>query len=248
LKVLIDTRSLQGAYHFGRLGKLADDDKYKEAKYSEGKRLKTFISIIQKETGFSPTPTKGDAKELQLPLLKEYNTLLILTRLFFLSLSELTDIKEFVRGGGNLLLMSNHPPFNEFDNPLAETFGFTFESPTYPWHRGGYGLTCIMGDNLNAHEITRNLEHGIIFNNSCRIRILKDHGYKVLATLPEEPGPNNIFALELDMKFGENSGRVIGVADSGFAGNDETKSPGPGQIGKGDNQKFIRNIFSWLRK
>ncbi|MBU1626966.1 hypothetical protein KKB18_06310, partial [bacterium] len=160
---------------------------------------------------------------------------------------ELKDIKEFVTNGGNLLVMSNHPPFNEYDNPLARSFGFSFKSPTYPWHRGGYGLTNIKGQNLSSLEITQNLKQGLIFNNSCRIKLDKDSEIDILATLPEESDPLNIFAIAIDNTFGESSGRVVGVADSGFCGNDGTKSPGPGLIGKGDNIKFISNIFKWFK-
>jgi hypothetical protein len=248
VKVLIDTRSLQGAYHFGKLGNLPKDDKYDETKKSIGKRLEKFLSIVEKETGNTPTASKGKVDELRISLLKEFDVLAILTRIYLLSQKEISDIKEFVKKGGNLLLMSNHPPFCEFDNPLAESFGFTFLSLTYPWHRGGYGLTTIKDENLRSHEITRNMKKGIIFNNSCRIKINEDSNMKILATLPEEPEPNNIFAVVINKPFGKQSGNVVGIADSGFTGNDGTKSPGPGLIGKGDNIKFLSNIFRWILK
>jgi len=246
MKVLIDTRSLQGAYHFGRLPDLPDEEKYVEAKKSIGNRLKTFLRILEKETSNKPAPSEGKLGELQSSLLKEFDTLVILTRMFFLAPEELDYIQEFVKNGGNLLMMSNHPPFNEFDNPLAEIFGFSFQSPTYPWHRGGYGLTNVISSNLLNHEITRDLNSGLIFNNSCRIELEKKGGNSILAKLPDEPAPLNNFAIAMDKPYGKESGKIVAVADSGFIGEDDTKNPGPGQIGKADNKKFITNIFMWL--
>ena len=59
MKVLIDTRSLQGAYHFGRL---PEGEKDNEDKESIGKRLETF---------FVP-----EASHLQNTILKKTRTLL----------------------------------------------------------------------------------------------------------------------------------------------------------------------------
>ena len=246
MKVLIDTRSLQGAFHYGRLPELPDEEKYKEAKKSIGLRLETFLSIVEKETGIKPVPSEGKVGELQTSILREFDTLVILTRMFFLSPEELEDIKDFVKDGGNLLLMSNHPPFSEFDNPLSEVFGFSFQSPTYPWHRGFYGLTNIISPSKNTHEIMRGLQSGVFINNSCRIELESKSGIDILATFPDEPEPSNIFAIAIDKPYGVESGRIVAVADSGFIGEDSTKNPGPGQMGKGNNKKFISNIFSWL--
>ena len=69
MKVLIDTRSLQGAYHFARLSKKeidADDNK------SIGRRLETFLGIIE-DTGCIPVPGEGINGELRMKLLKDYD-------------------------------------------------------------------------------------------------------------------------------------------------------------------------------
>jgi len=246
MKVLFDTRSLQPAYHFGKLHVSEEKKISKDVENSISRRLLSFLEIIESIKSFEIMMSPGILGELQFNCLKDVGILVIMTRLFFLSQEELQDIELFVKKGGNILLMSNHPPFNEFDNPLAEKFGFTFESPTYPWHRGMHSLTTINANNLSKHPITKNLNKGIVFNNSCRIRLLEDKGINIIAKLPEENNVNNIFAIAIDKPFGCDSGRVVGLADSGFIGNDDTNVPGPGQIGKGDNKKFIYNIFNWF--
>ena len=73
-------------------------------------------------------------------------------------------------------------------------------------------------------------------------------GYNLLALLPEESPPENIFAIAGDRLFGEKSGRVVAIADSGFVAVSNTLFPGPGQWEMGSNAKFIAQIFQWLAK
>ncbi|MEJ2181509.1 MAG: hypothetical protein P8Y28_14010, partial [Gammaproteobacteria bacterium] len=159
---------------------------------------------------------------------------------------ELEDIQKFVERGSSLLVMSNHPPFDERDDRLARTFGFSFRSPTYPWHGGHYGVTTIRENSLGDHPITESLSDGIVFNNSCRITLEGAENTVILASLPDESAPENIFALAIDGLSEPGSGRIVAIADSGFIGGVDTDVPGPGQFEKGDNQVFLRSIISWL--
>ena len=246
MKFLIDTRSAQAAVHYGVFGDSAPAGVREVYNISHGRRLSQFIGLIEEISGVLPDPSPGLENELRLPYLSKYDCLVLTTRIYQFSQEELHDIRKFVENGSSLLVMSNHPPFDERDDKLGRTFGFSFKSPMYPWHGGRYGLTTIRQNNLGNHPITESLSEGIIFNNSCRIALDGIEKAIVLASLPEESPPDNIFALAMDGLSESQSGRIVAVADSGFIGGADTDVPGPGQFEKGDNPKFLRNIISWL--
>jgi hypothetical protein len=247
MKFLIDTRSLQAATHFGKLGEWKNKAVPKNFIQARGERLSGFLRVIEDVSGVTPEPSPGLPNELCSSYLDSYACLVLTTRIFMLSREEIEDIRKFVTAGGSLLVMSNHPPFNKRDNKLATAFGFNFLSPVYPWDMGQMGVTTIQGDDLGQHPITKELEQGIVFNNSCRIAISETAIATILAYLPKESPPENIFALAMERSGGaQESGRIVAVADSGFVGQATTKAPGPGQFEKGDNATFLRNVVSWL--
>ncbi len=241
MKCLIDIRCLQSSVHYGILGNAWHEELQDNVDQAKGHRLEAFIEVM-KACGYSPEPSKG---ELLLPMLQNYQCLVLTTRIYQFSKQELKDIPAFVSQGGSVLIMSNHPPFEERDDALALKLGFSYRSLDYPWHNGMGGVTTIRGGYLKAHPITNDLKEGIIFNNSCRIS-LKGKGFSMLALLPEESPPENIFAVAKDNIFDKKSGRIVAVADSGFVGDSSTLFPGPGQWEMGDNAKFISQIFQWL--
>jgi len=161
LKCLIDTRCLQAAVHYDRLGKARDAEEQEQVDHAAQNRLKSFLARIE-SCGYSPEASKGEPGELRLSLLKNYQCLVLTTRIYQLSESELNDIMEFVEQGNSLLVMSNHTPFEERDNTLARKLGFSFKSPDYPWHMGGFGVSTIKDSCLTEHQITHGLKQGIV--------------------------------------------------------------------------------------
>lgn len=274
MSVLIDTRSLQGAVHFDKYAPTPSDPrKARDLANSVGKRLEVFLRIVE-DCGAQPVPSDGTEGELQFSLLSEHRVLAILTRRPICAFGddELAKIEKYVSKGGNLLLMSNHPPLDhrgrdlcEQDNRLAQrpSFGISLEHPVYPPRSEHipdetYDWFCVQGqirrfrlintdgDNLpKNHAITEDLNGGLVFRNSCRIRC-DNTTAKVLAKLPNVTDGADAFAVALDKPAGASSGRVVIVADSGIIGNDDTKFPGPGLIKRGANQQFIGNVIDWL--
>ena len=246
MKYLIDTRSVQAAIHYGVYGESTAAAVRENYNKSSGLRLSRFLKHIEAVSGELPEPSHGRENELQLAYLNQYDGLVLTTRMYHFSQVELEHIRQFVEGGASLLVMSNHPPFDQRDDKLARLFGFSFKAPMYPWHGGHYGVTTIHEGDLGDHPITQTLANRVIFNNSCRIVINDAANAIVLAKLPEESPPENVFALAIDRPLGAKSGRVVAIADSGFIGGMDTTIPGPGQFEKGDNPVFMRNVISWL--
>jgi len=246
MKALIDTRCLQAATHYGKLGTPTHDKTKEVVDAVCQKRLTGFLEILA-EAGVDETvPSDGEIGELRLPLLEQHKCLVLTTRLWSYLPEELDDIVEYCRRGGCILMMSNHAPHHLRDSVLADRFGFSFSEMIYPWHCGAFGVTNLNGESPANHPITAGLGKGITFNNCSIIRIHDPRMMTVLAELPGEPPPNNAFAIAIDRQFGEESGRIVATADSGFIGTKCTAWPGPGQLEEGDNRQFIKNIFSWL--
>lgn len=246
-RVLIDTRCLQAETHFGRTGTWKGDSFRERAAHACGERLKPLFKLIEQITGFVPEPTPGHPGELKRSLLQDTTCLILTTRVFMFSQEEIRDIVAFTNEGGSLLVMSNHPPFDERDDQLARALGFRFLSPSYPWHMGQAGVTTIRGPDLGDHEISGHLDQGIVFNNSCRIAPPDSGEALVLARLPGEPPPANVFAMVMELpQNGTRAGRVVAVADSGFIAPVATHVPGPGQFERGNNSNFLAGILAWL--
>jgi len=246
MKFLIDTRSVQAAIHYGLFGESPTANVGENDKKSCELRLSQFLKLIEEVSGNLAERSRGQENELQLAYLRKYDCLVLSTRIYLFSQTELEAIRKFVEGGSSLLIMSNHPPYDERDDKLARILGFSFRSPIYPWHGGHYGVTTIRENNLGDHPIVESVAKGITFNNSCRIALKGAENAIILASLPEESTPENIFALAIDRPYGSKSGRIVAIADSGFIGGVDTKVPGPGQFEKADNPAFLRNIISWL--
>jgi len=250
MRVLIDRKSLQAHAHKTR-GK---------------NRLGAFLKVVGAASGVKPEFSDGAEGELQPRRLSAYKLLVVLTRRPILpfDIDELLAIEDFVRKGGSLLLMSNHAPlkhndpdFIKHDKELARIYGVILDGPAYKGkfaesglhvEVGGKWWPCahIEGRNLVTHSITEGLDEGVLFDDSCRMRLARGSRAEVLATLPGVTEDAGIFAVALDNPCGNSSGRVVITANSGFIGNAGTIRPGPGLIGQKDNSKFIQQIVEWL--
>jgi len=232
MSILLDRKSLQVASHCGDFHPSV-----------LGKRLEIFLGILEGIDGEIPDQDNS----LLYEVIFKHDLLVIPTRISPFEREELTAIERFVKNGGSLLLMSNHTPFKEglpdfteHDKQFTERVNVHLEGPVFPDHHGRDGLTTIEGDDL-CHDITRNLEKGIVFNNSCQIRSDNERA-QILARLPGIPEENQCFALAIE----HQSGRIVFTADSGFIGNEDTNTPGPGLIDHGGNRLFVEGVVKWL--
>ena len=241
MKILFDNSGLQVAVHLGQ-------HPNPRAKAASGKRLVTFFSIIE-NLGCKIAFTERKVSPITGDMLIDCSVLVITTRMPRLprrSKVELEEIQRFVQRGGSLLVMSNHP-WPKMQNPIpdlyiASLFDVTLNGPIYPSHVRQGGLTEIRNGDLHMHPITDGLNGPIVFNDGCRISA---NAGDILATLPGEESAPNVFAVAIDTPQ-KGKGRVVVTADSGFIGDDDTNFPGPGLIGRGNNRRFVRQVFEWL--
>ena len=252
MKVLIDSLGLQAQVHL-----------------QDGRRLADFISILESIPNCSVTFSSG--APLTGGELNGLDVLVITTRYpgeYAYSQEELEAVPKFVRRGGGLLLMSNHgdlPGSNthdmtQYDAVMARQFGIGLECSWFQsgsmgelWELSGSSL-------LTTHPIIRGGQGeeplGRIVTNNCSSILAGGRGHPLVSLSPGMADLRNgyspsgrLFALALDRQTaadGAVEGRVVTVADSGFIGNDDTGSPGPGLIGHGDNARFVRNLVRWL--
>lgn len=252
MKVLIDSRGLQAQVH------LADQT-----------RLAVFLRTVGSIEGCSVTFSSGPA--LTGKDMVAIDVLIGTTRYpeeSAYSPEELEALDSFVRGGGGLLLMTNHgdlPGSNphdmtQFDAAAARLFDLQLE-PTWFQDPEWGKLSHLSGEDLLAtHPIIRGGPGEVpvrtIVTNNCSSILATGTGHRLVVLSPGmvdlrngTPPAGRLFAHALDAESGSNlvgQGRVVTVADSGFIGNDESLVPGPGLIGHGDNARFIQNVVRWL--
>ena len=240
MKVLFDSNGLQAAVYLGKY-----PSPYAEP--AKGKRLSTFLSIIE-DFGCDIVFTEKSSG-INSILLDDCSVLVITTRMSNLpkpSETELKAIRDFVLRGGSLLLMSNHP-WPKSPNPIpdadtASLFDVSLYGPVYDKCKFLHKYIRISGKDIMAHSITKGLKGPILYRNGCRI---STEVGEILARLPGEKRSPNAFAVALESPQ-TGKGRVVVTADSGFIGNDDTNFPGQGLINKGCNIQFVRQIFQWL--
>ena len=244
MQAMLDKNSLQAAVHHACLPrepqKPAVRNRYEKA---IGRRLMEFETITR-EVGLSACDLSvGGPDQFSASRVGSYCLICVLTRLtdYPWSDSELDAIERWLRDGGSILLMSNHPPFAAADSPLASRLdvrlGGCFDSNQN--HSGDFA--CITPDHHTDHEIMSDLSKDIVFNNSAHVYPASEACH-ILARLPDTPAEQGVFAVAGTV----GNGRYVVCGDSGFIGNAETTYPGPGLIDRGDNRKFVMNILRWL--
>jgi hypothetical protein len=253
MKVVIDRNGLQAAVHLGQHPSqhsqaAAVDPRHPQAVAAVGKRLATFLSIIE-DLGCDIAFTSEGADAITDELLADCAILVITTRMAHLPThtdAELGSIMNFVQRGGSLLVMSNHPFLGE-PNPIpdvrvAALFDVVLCGPLYRKRTLFSRYTRIRTRDFRTHEITEGLKGPIVFFNGGRISAHAGDIFVMLPAVKKEP---NAFAVAVDKPQG-GGGRVVITADSGFIGDDTTEYPGQGLIHQGDNLMFIRQVLSWL--
>ncbi|MHC5039546.1 MAG: hypothetical protein ACYTHM_19765 [Planctomycetota bacterium] len=241
MKILLESRSLQGQAHREREG-------------AKGKRLNVFLEILQ--SAATRTTVQWTPGALEQKQLEDVDVLIIPTRMGPIDAAEIRILETFVRDGGGLFLLSNHHPLHECDALIARAFGIRLEGTFF--RTPGSPTRIARDDFLEMDRLQgegeRERFHGLVTNTTCSLWC--DDGAP-LARLPEtmrekttdEPPDGALFALAFDGRSGAwpgRKGRLLVLADSGLLGDRESRIPGPGLIEEGDNRTFLRNAVQWL--
>lgn len=193
MNTLIDGRSYQAALHTGAMGR----------PQHSGSRLNEFMSIVDQVVGKQPEISDLPLTGCQL---NGVDLLIILTRRytpqFRFSDEEYTGIKDYLSGGGSLLLLTNHAPFAKNDRHLIRRIGKPYGVSVYG-NRGHQGQMEIGRDNIKCHPITEEVS-SLWFRNSHILSCSSREDVNILATIPELSPPNNVFAVAI-----EGNGRIV---------------------------------------
>lgn len=249
MRVLLDGLGLQAMVHL-----------------EEGTRLRTFVSALEALADAVDFTIDGP---LTRSALAGYDVLISTTRhpadAHAYTDAELVAIRDFVKGGAGLLLMSNHgdlPGSNSVDwtrhdAVLARQFGVALERAWFESATPG-ALSSFTGEALlREHPIIEgDAGHRVasIVVNNCSSAVRAGHALVALPASMRDlrggrPAAARLFALALDESTSADAvgeGRLVALTDSGFIGDDESDVPGPGLIGRGDNLRFVRNVVRWL--
>lgn len=164
---------------------------------------------------------------------------------------EIATLVRFAEEGGGLLIMSNHGApegapndFTRYDRPLVEKFDIELECTGFSEPNRSRAVH-VSGE----HPTTTGIRELSINNCSslrcARVPSVVDIPSNWHDRLSGTQARGRAAAIAIDEGI---DGRVFVLSDSGFMGNEGTRSPGPGLIDQADNRKFLTNVFSWLAK
>jgi hypothetical protein len=165
------------------------------------------------------------------------------------SSAELSAISAFVEGGGGLLLLTNHPPYMQYDAALAATFGVTLQNT---FISGPGGWLTLSGDLLNQAAFGPSFLFGVdslAAHDGCPISAsdtpVPGCAFTWLAAFPPnaDAPAGSYFAAQVTC----GKGQVIVVANSGIVG-DYAGNPAPacGGVASGSNLMFVLNCLRIL--
>lgn len=248
MRITTDALSLQAAHHY-------DCVKWRTLNYSSpsaGRRLSDFYTLI-KSYNCEINDSRSTDLVITDDLLRDHHLLAIFTRTKLAPFlrEEINRIVTFVREGGFLLHLSNHPPlgrgkidYTDEDEKLSSRFGVHFNADLFPEDGGESGETTISLSSIHQHEITKLLKKGIIFRNSCTITLNLNSSFLPLINLPYPAKDDHYFAV--CGMFGE--GLAVFMANSGFLCNNDTTTPGKGYFNCADNALFGRKVIEYFLK
>ena len=176
--------------------------------------------------------------------------------------NELKDIQDWLHEGNSILYFTNHNAFHKETGPfwpvndiqLAATFGITLSFATFTSPTGNLNMTV----NPSAPaELIDGVKSVQAFDSGGICTKFKAPNLRstTLVPLPENCSDTGIlgydkddFAFAVLYEIGLNNGKIIFMGHSGIVGNDDTGFPSNGQIGSGDNLRFIMNCINFLTK
>lgn len=179
--------------------------------------------------------------------------------------AEIDAILQFVNGGGGLLFISNHGPFDNpqqladdqtrYDRALANMLGVFIQPATFQY--ANQKPLTLSGALLSTDpSLTSTVLNGvgsIVIHNSCAISALPGTTLTPIASIPSDVGnvsplcPNPVpgdFVYAGALAYG--GGNVIVAGNSGIVGDATSDYPAAGMIDEGDNKTFIVNCLSYL--
>ncbi len=170
---------------------------------------------------------------------------------------EINNLNEWVRSGGSLLLIADHPPFSESAAELGQTFGIQFHQATVYKDRTGRLVFRRSEGTLLDHKITQGIDSIATFTGSS-FR-LSGPGKPLLLFGPEVKAYQESDSSEV-MVQGEFQGAVLEwgygrVAVFGEAAMFSAQLSGPNRNPMGmnaeiakQNPRFLLNLMHWLTR
>lgn len=172
---------------------------------------------------------------------------------------ELDSIERFVTGGGGLLLISNHGPFNArdtfdwsvYDKVLAARFGVAINPAAYQSRTPPLTMD---GPDLGTGPAVQPILDGvtsIVVHNSCAvsmgdpersIAIIPPDAFNNSPTFPDGPAGQSYAVLG----NAPGCGRLIVGGNSGLTGDPSSTYPARGMIEEGSNKQFLLNALRYL--
>lgn len=251
-----------------------------QVQQATGDRLTTWFGSL---TGLGYAHTISDPGKTLASQLAGVNVYVSLTRQratptkmppgvdFSYTPDDLYTLQQWVRGGGSILMFTNHSGFPDsasnkaptwpiFEVQLAASLGIQLVfasfapaggSPTVPNPCAGmHTPTLSMGPSSGAPA---ELVAGVTQVQAWDSGGIVPAGGTAVITLPAAADCTDrsglgyspdLCAFAALYTFG--AGKVIVVGHSGIVANDGTCRPSAGQIGYGDNQAFLDNCITWL--
>lgn len=226
------------AYSLGRLGLTRNSEP----------RLRSVCDLLI-ALGLEPTFPEN---ELPSPSgMDEVEIIVTGSRLKAFTDDEIASLVRFAEERGGLLIMSNHGAaqgapndFTRYDRPLVDRFGIELECTGFSGLKRSRAVPV-----SGAHPTTKGVRE-LSINNCSSLRCARAPSVVDIPSnwhdrLAGIQARGRAAAVAIDEGI---DGRVFVLSDSGFMGNEGTRSPGPGLIDQADNRKFLTNVFSWLAK
>ena len=194
------------------------------------------------------------ALKLSKELIDNCNLLVISNRVHTKRFSDkdINLIENFVKMGGNLLLMSNHAPSLMLqDNRLARRFGFSFGFANFETSERDYlELENIGTHPLMLHPQTHE-QLKVSIHSSCFIEEGNNVGEPLIYlndnicdyTNTEESSANKIFSYIVDRSA--HNGKIAAIASTDIIGEPCIGHYSTG-LNQADNRQFICNLVNWL--
>jgi hypothetical protein len=164
---------------------------------------------------------------------------------------ELEAIVDFNRGGGGLLLISNHGPWpggtdwTVNDKVLAAQFGVLINPAAYILPGGPLTMS---GPDLSPSVILEGVT-SIVPHNSCAVSgdaasplvKIPSNAENLSTTFPNGPAGQSYAVVAAP-----HCGQIIVAGNSGIAGDPDSGYPAAGMIDAGSNKRFLINSLKWV--
>lgn len=192
--------------------------------------------------------------ETELPSASEMDEIDVIvtgSRLKAFTEDELLALVRFAETGGGILIMSNHGApidapndFTRYDRALVAKFDIDLECTAFSDAARSRAVPVSV-----EHPITRGIRELSINNCSSLVSAERPSVIDIPTGWRDPLAGMDPHGRAIAIAINQGiEGRVLVLSDSGFMGDEGTRSPGPGLIHEADNRNFLTNVFSWLAK